>query len=267
MSRMWGIMGAEEGRRVRALLSVIEKPVDELAEEWDVDRKRLIGIMYGRVPLADDITALIAKRLGVSTEWLGAGRGPIFTGRSPGRNVESAIERQLRFGPPRVGGVPLFEGVAEVMLDRPTKDGWLEYARRGVMPAAAVQREGFYVAVDEDEARIAGCTPGDMVLFLPAKRMLKPTKIGEGEKVVCILKCRTGQKLRQLEVLSIEHSAKRAGAEEPATGPPKCDIEFAGKHRYLLACADSGAGSMADSTITAVAVRAERDLVTRSSAP
>ncbi len=257
-------MGNEEGRRVRALLSVVEKSVEKLAQEWGADRKRLIDVMYGRLPLVEDVVSLLLDKLGVSPSWLKTGRKPVFEKRSPGPEIERAVELQLHYGPQRAGGVPLFEGVGEATTDRRMKGVWRTFARRGVMPAGDVSKYGFFVAVDRDEAEVVGCQAGAYVLFLPAEFMLTPMRVEAGDELVCIIAHRGRQALRRLGIVAMRRTrrkTKKATGEPPEPG--EYDIEFRGRAIYYLRSVAHGSRLGDEAEIVAVAAKTERDLVKR----
>ncbi len=188
----------------------------------------------------------------------------MFARRSPGRAVERAIRDQFQHGEPRVGGIPVYGSVDEAKSDRPSRNGWLDYARRGVMPTTSVQRKGFFVIAGEEDAELLGCQRGDFVVFVPPESVLKPAMIDVGCRLYCILRSRRLQRFAELEVTAAVKPKRGAErAKQPQRG--EYDLEFSWKRMtYFLRFVSPVGRSRTGEKVMAVALKVERDVLVRN---
>ncbi len=253
--------------RLAAILAVLKPSVENLSKKWRVDRTHLVDIKYGRAAMGETIAERFLEELGISPEWLQYGRGPVFTsGKSPGKKVESAVIKQLEFGPPRTAGVPVFESAAEAVPEN-DEGIWHEHPLRSVMPTVAAGKEGFFLrAASKDEADLIGCSSGDFTLFLLAKRVMRASRLGAGDEIVALVKAKAAQRLYRFELVDVVtrfRKRHRTGFKPPSEGDYDLTHVGADKTTFYLRKTAPKSRGFGGGEIVFVAIRAERDLIRR----
>jgi len=255
----------DQGRRLAALCTILNKSLAELGDNWKVTPGHLVDLKHGRYQIGDRVAGLFQENLGVSTAWLQSGEGKIFVeGRSPGKLVEDAIDRQLELGTPGTGGAPVFGSIKEVQPKGKAGGIWKSYALRGVMPVAASDRRGFYVQIaNARDAKIVGCRRNDFALFIRAEVFLRKRKFDDGDEMACILQKGSARWLAKFKLIGSGTKRQRrlgTGFAKPLDG--EYDMTHRGKYGtefYLKQVAPRGKPRIGE--LIAVAVRAERDLL------
>ncbi len=252
-----------EGDRVAALIAVCAAGgVVDIARRIRTDPSRLVQARNNRMPLSPSARAGFQRELRVREKWLRQGELPVFASpRRPGdADVERAILVQLAHGDPRTKAVPLFGSAAEAVMERPEAGNWREYASRAVMPSDVDVGDGFYVALDGEDAKQAGCKPVAYVFFVPADRFFKKNPPQCGMRFIALLRNRGEQLVRMVGIVDPDVEEETPPRKKRGGGDMKV-MQLIGPqvmHRAVVYPRRPREGQL---QVMAVGIRAERDTV------
>ncbi len=253
-----------EGDRVAALIAVVVAGgVVDVAKLINTDPSRLVQARNNRMPLSPSARAGFQREFGVREAWLRQGELPVFApGRPLGAEVERAILVQLAHGAPRTKAVPLFGSAADAIMERPETSKFKKYAARALMPSDADVRDGFFLALDGEDAKRVGCESMVYILFAPAGRFFEKNPPEPGLRFIALLKNRGEQLVRMVGIVNPDVE-EETPSRKRRNAPGTMVMQLIGRQVMHQAVVYPRRPREGQLQVMAVGIRAERDTVWR----
>lgn len=250
--------------KIATILAVLRPSGRKLAKRLSIDLSHLSAMRRGHSMVGNETADKFYKEFGIRPEWLINGEAPIFKkGKSPGQDVEDAIERQLQSDLPSPNTVPLYAKLQDVNFEEGDGD-WHRSLMRGLVPITGLAGAGRYVAGDDPSiGKIFGCGKNEAVLLVQAKSYMRKTRVSEGDQIPCIVEHRGKKLAAKYEIACILGKDKELSRRDMRKVKPVATFVLADGTRFLLSQL-APADRLKNVTLLAVAIRSERDLIVRS---